>query len=190
MMQWLIDIDKKLFTFLNGSATASWLDAVAPWYRDSQTWIPLYVFLLLFVFINGKFKGVYWLIFIVACAGLTDQVSSQLLKKTVMRLRPCADPSMADTIRLLMPHCSGGYSFTSSHATNHFGAAAFVFITLKKYFQNWAYLFWFWAASISYLQIYVGVHYPLDVLVGALLGAAIGTGMAKLYQNQMKEQVV
>ncbi|TAE69595.1 MAG: phosphatase PAP2 family protein, partial [Bacteroidetes bacterium] len=104
MMQWLIDIDKKLFTFLNGSATASWLDAVAPWYRDSQTWIPLYVFLLLFVFINGKFKGVYWLIFIVACAGLTDQVSSQLLKKTVMRLRPCADPSMADTIRLLMPH--------------------------------------------------------------------------------------
>jgi undecaprenyl-diphosphatase len=77
-------------------------------------------------------------------------------------------------VRLLINNCSGGYSFTSSHATNHFGLALFLFITLQSVFKKWRYLFLFWAATICYGQVYVGVHYPLDVLCGAILGSATG----------------
>lgn len=74
-------------------------------------------------------------------------------------------------------------SFTSSHATNHFGAGVFFFITLKPYLKNGAYLFFVWAALISYAQIYVGVHYPLDIICGALIGSMIGLFTAKLYEK-------
>ena len=84
-------------------------------------------------------------------------------------------------VRLLLDHCSGGYSFTSSHATNHFGFSVYVFVTLRSIFHKWSYLFLFWAASVSYAQVYVGVHYPLDILCGALIGATIGYATSQIF---------
>jgi undecaprenyl-diphosphatase len=78
---------------------------------------------------------------------------------------------------------SGGFSFTSSHATNHFGVATFLFVTLGRFFGSWKYLIFIWAALICYAQVYVGVHYPLDVLFGALLGFAIGHFVCWAYQK-------
>jgi undecaprenyl-diphosphatase len=83
--------------------------------------------------------------------------------------------------RLLLDHCSGGFSFTSSHAANHFGLAMFIVMTLQPLLKNYRYLFLIWAAIISYAQVYVGVHFPLDVFAGAIIGIAVGYLNSKLY---------
>ena len=93
---------------------------------------------------------------------------------------------MHDVVRMIVNHCSGGNSFPSSHATNHFGAAVFFFCTLKPYIKNYGWLFFFWAATISYAQVYVGVHYPTDVIGGAIIGSIVGYLMALIYNKTIK----
>ena len=102
-----------------------------------------------------------------------------------MRLRPCADPEMEFKVRLLLNYCSGGYSFTSSHATNHFGFAMFVTQTLKPYITKYRWILFVWAGTIAYGQVYVGVHYPLDIVVGAFLGCGIGYMVASFYNRRV-----
>ena len=84
-----------------------------------------YLFLIVFVFVNFGKNGWVWLLFAFITVLLTDQLSSSIVKNWVMRPRPCNDPVFSSQVRLLLDHCSGGYSFTSSHATNHFGVATF-----------------------------------------------------------------
>jgi undecaprenyl-diphosphatase len=105
--------------------------------------------------------------------GVSDIVSSRIVKKNIQRIRPCNDSEISGKVKLLV-RCGSGYSFTSSHASNHFAAAIFLFFTYfyKDNKIKWALIAW--AASIGFGQIYVGVHYPFDVLCGAILGSAIG----------------
>jgi undecaprenyl-diphosphatase len=154
-----------------------------PFFRESTFWIPLYLFLIVFVFVNFGKNGWVWLLFAFITVLLTDQFSSSIVKNWVMRPRPCNDPLFSGQVRLLLDHCSGGYSFTSSHATNHFGMATFLCITLGRFFGKWKYLLFIWAALICYAQVYVGVHYPLDVVFGALLGFLIGQFVCWAYQK-------
>ena len=175
--------DQSLFVLVNRIATHPWLDTLMPFFRESTFWIPFYLFLIVFVFVNFGKKGWVWLLFAFITVLLTDQLSSSIIKNWVQRPRPCADPLFSDQVRLLLDHCSGGYSFTSSHATNHFGVATFLFVTLGRFFCNWKYLIFIWAALICYAQVYVGVHYPLDVIFGALLGFAIGHFVYWVYQK-------
>lgn len=179
----LTALDQSCFVWFNQKATNPFFDAVMPLMRESTFWIPLYLFLIIFVFVNFGKKGWVWLLFAVLTVLLTDQISSGLIKKWVQRPRPCFDPNFYSQVRMLLDHCSGGYSFTSSHATNHFGIATFLFTTLGSYFGNWKYLLFIWASLICYAQVYVGVHYPLDVIMGALLGYIIGTIVSKAYQK-------
>jgi undecaprenyl-diphosphatase len=118
---------------------------------------------------------------VVINVALTDQISSSFFKPFFHRLRPCADPTLMHQSRLLLDHCSGGFSFTSSHAANHFGLAMFIVMTLQPLLKNYRYLFLIWAAIISYAQVYVGVHFPLDVFAGAIIGIAVGYLNSKLY---------
>ncbi len=180
---WINDADTWLFLQINSVWTNSFLDSVLPWWRNANTWIPLYLFLILFLAINFKNKAWIWILFAVINIILTDQTSSHLIKTFIQRPRPCADEFLQFHVRLLLDHCSGGYSFTSSHATNHFGFAVFVCITLKDVLKQWKWLFIFWAATISYGQVYVGVHYPLDVIGGAILGSLIGLMVGKIYNK-------
>jgi undecaprenyl-diphosphatase len=179
----LTALDQSCFVWFNQKATNPFFDAVMPLMRESTFWIPLYLFLIIFVFVNFGKKGWVWLLFAALTVLLTDQISSGLIKKCVQRPRPCFDPNFYSQVRMLLDHCSGGYSFTSSHATNHFGIATFLFTTLGSYFGNWKYLLFIWASLICYAQVYVGVHYPLDVIMGALLGYIIGTIVSKAYQK-------
>jgi undecaprenyl-diphosphatase len=179
----LQSIDQSLFVYINRVATHPILDTLMPFFRESTFWIPFYLFLIVFVFVNFGKKGWVWLLFAFITVLLTDQLSSSIIKNWVQRPRPCADPLFSDQVRLLLDHCSGGYSFTSSHATNHFGVATFLFVTLGRLFGNWKYLIFIWAALICYAQVYVGVHYPLDVIFGALLGFAIGHFVYWVYQK-------
>jgi membrane-associated phospholipid phosphatase len=177
--------DKRLFIKLNSGWTNPFFDTVLPYFRDSVFWAPLYLFVLAFITLNYGKKGWWWSIAFLCTIAIADMVSSRVFKEGFERLRPCNDPFFFDHVRLLLKHCAGGYSFTSSHAANHFGMATFVSITLYSTFKRWIYLTFLWAFFIAYAQIYVGVHYPLDVLGGGILGVLAGLLTATVYINKV-----
>jgi membrane-associated phospholipid phosphatase len=147
-----------------------YFDAILPWLRESALWLPLYFFFLSFVIINYGKKGVFWLLFFIATVSLSDQLSSNFLKNFIGRVRPCNDPFMLQFIDLRIERCPSSFSFTSSHATNHFAIAMFVHQTLKKVLDNKTRWMFLWAFVICYSQMYIGVHYPIDILGGMLVG--------------------
>lgn len=178
-------VDAWLITHINQDWSTPFLDTVLPFMRETMTWIPLYLFLLLFVTTNFGIKGWWWVMGVVLAAALSDLISSQLIKQTIMRVRPCQDEVLGPQLRFFINYCPHSSSFTSSHATNHFAQATFFFMTLRPVIGKWANLFFVWAFIIAYTQVYVGVHYPFDVFCGALLGIGIGFLLSKLFQKRI-----
>ncbi len=179
----LIAKDHALFSNINGKWSNPFFDGLMPWVRHSNNWIPLYVVLLSFLIYKWGKNSWKWLVLVGVNVTLTDQISSHLFKPFFHRLRPCADPELMQQTRLLLDHCSGGFSFTSSHAANHFGIAVFLVVTLQPLLKNYRYLFLIWAAIIAYAQVYVGVHFPLDIFVGAIIGIIVGYFNGKLFHK-------
>lgn len=175
--------DRSLFLVLNTKLASPMLDAVLPFLRDSVFWAPLYLFIVAFVGLNFGKKGLWWAFFFVATVALADLLGTYALKETIQRLRPCNQEGLKDSLRLLLKGCPGGYSFVSNHAANHFGLATFSVLTFRPLLGRWVYTAYLWALLISFAQIYVGVHYPLDIAGGALLGTASGYLMARIYQH-------
>ena len=118
----------------------------------------------------GK-KGFSVLLFLGLTVAGSDLTSSFLIKESVERIRPCNDNGFKKNVFLRAP-CGSGYSFTSSHAANHFAVATFLILVFGQRLKKWRFLLLFWAISIGFAQIYVGVHYPLDVLCGFAFGAS------------------
>lgn len=177
--------DQWLFLKINNSWTNNFLDSVFPWWREANAWIPLYFFVFFFAVINFGWRIWPWIVFFLLTVTLTDQISSSILKDWINRPRPCNDDVLMYQVRLLLNRCPASGSFTSSHATNHFGLACYIFYTMLPYFKKWGYLFFFWAATISYGQVYVGVHYPLDIIGGAILGSSIGSITASTFNRRI-----
>ena len=175
--------DQWLFIQINNHQSNSFFDSVLPYLRIAYFWTPLYLFLLVFIPTNFKSRGWWWCVFFLCTVSLCDMTSSQLVKVAFERWRPCADPNFFQYVRLLVDRCSGTYSFTSSHAANHFGMATFIFLTLRPVIGKWTWLAFLWAAIIGYAQVYVGVHYPFDVLAGGLLGCGLGYAVAVFFNN-------
>lgn len=174
-MDKLLEIDQQLFLLINRDFANSFFDFILPAFRNPFFWSPFYLFIVVFLILNFKKKGLIILGFLLLTFFLSDQISSHLIKPLVERLRPCNEPSFSNYVRLLVP-CGSGFSFTSSHATNHF-AIAFYLIILGFQFKRWLFpVLFFWAFFISIAQVYVGVHYPFDILCGAILGSTIGIG--------------
>ncbi len=167
--------DKALFTKINSGWTNGALDILMPFLRNGAYWAPLYLFLSVFVLLNFKVKGLWWIVFFISTIALTDMAGNYIFKHNFYRLRPCADPDFYTQVRLLLSHCGSGYSFISNHAANHFGMGALFFISFRPVIGKWAWIGLVWAASIAYAQVYVGVHYPLDVIGGAALGLCFGS---------------
>jgi undecaprenyl-diphosphatase len=170
----LVDWDHSLFYKINGEWTNGLFDAVMPFLRDPYHWTPLYIFLIVFMIINFKTRGLWWIAFFLVTVALTDMTGT-FIKGAVERYRPCADASMADQVRLLLNSCGGRYSFISNHAANHFGMAVFFYFTFRHISKPAGVIMLFWAALVSYSQVYVGVHFPLDVICGGLLGFTFGS---------------
>ncbi len=183
MLKKIIEIDKYLFLKINRDAQNVFFDAIMPFCRTPIFWVPLYLFIVLFVFFNFKKQGWAWGLAAIVTAAITDLVSSHIIKPLVARPRPCMDIDFSNSVRLLASYCGGNGSFTSSHAANHFGLAMFFFITLRQFFPKTVYLFFLWAAVISFAQVYVGVHYPTDIAAGAMLGLFIGWVVAKYFNS-------
>ncbi len=185
LLQTILEWDSWLFLKINTILTHPLLDKIFPLWRDSELWVPFYLFLIVLAIVNFGKKAWSWILFAIINVALTDQASSSLIKNWFARIRPCNEELLVGKMRLLLEHCSGGFSFTSSHATNHFGFAMFVFLTTRHLFGKWGKWLFVWAATISYGQVYVGVHYPIDIVFGALLGSGIGALTAGYYNRKI-----
>jgi len=184
LFQKLLHQDYALMLKINRDWTIPAFDNVALFIREPSFWIPLYVFLILFIILNFGKKGVYCILTLILLVIVSDLISSQMIKPLLFRPRPCRDDVMAMQIRFLAKTCGLNGSFTSSHATNHFAIAMFIYQMLKKTSPYWAVGF-LWAGLISYAQVYVGVHYPLDIIGGALLGNILGYIFSRIFNNQI-----
>jgi membrane-associated phospholipid phosphatase len=178
----LLQFDDRLFHFINSGLSNPFFDAVMPVLRNKYTWMPLYMFLLSFLLINFKKKGLFIVLALALIIGAADSTSSHVIKKSVKRLRPCKVIEKPADLHLLVP-CGSGYSFPSSHAANHFAIAVFLGLVFGKIFRwvRWPLLLW--AAGISLAQVYVGLHFPLDVTAGALLGSLLGWGGYRCFKR-------
>ena len=177
--------DYKLFSRMNGQWHNSFFDTFFPFIREPTLWVPFYFFLVVFVTINFKTRGWFWVLFFLFNVMLSDYVSSTLIKDNFIRLRPCHDPFLIGHIRFLVTYCPESSSFTSSHAANHFAAAMFIFTTFRKVFSPWWALIFLWSFAISYAQVYVGVHFPFDIFCGAIVGIILGFIPAWLFNNKI-----
>lgn len=179
ILQPLLENDRALMLKINRAWTISLLDGFALFMRNAKMHIPLYLFFIYLSFRRFHKKAWYWLLAAALLIGFADLISSHLIKPFFDRPRPCRDPFFSGQVRLLASYCGANGSFTSSHAVNHFALAAFTVHTLgnNNAWFRWLYL---WAAIIAYSQVYVGVHYPTDVLAGSLLGIVLGWFAARL----------
>ena len=177
IQQW----DLAILKLVNHSWQNRLFDEVLPIFRISETWLPLYLFMLVLVIVNFRKNVLQWFLTAALVPAITDGISSHIIKETFYRVRPCRNPDLASWLHvpqgIYLPMSS---SFTSSHATNHFGIAVFFIITLRPFLGKWVYLLLLWAALICYTQLYVGVHYPSDILAGACIGSMLGWGIARL----------
>lgn len=171
MIETLKKWDEDLFLWLN-SFHMDWLDPIMFQISETLTWVPLYAYLIYRIFKQDR-ANAWWVLGGVALTILAaDQFTSGFLKPLMERLRPCHDPRWEGIVHYY-ERCGGLYGFVSSHAANTFGMAVFLNRKLKGKVKNlrWLYLY---AIVVSYSRIYLGVHYPFDIVLGASLGAIFG----------------
>jgi undecaprenyl-diphosphatase len=170
-------LDQQLFFFLN-SLNSPFFDKVMYAISGKIIWVPLYLAILVYIGIKYKRRFLIIVLFIIIAATLADQ-TSVLIKNLVQRLRPCHEPSFEGLVHMVNGECGGRFSFVSSHATNSFNVALVSLMFIKKRWFTVSIIIW--AAVIGYSRIYLGVHYPGDVLCGSMLGALIGWSIYRLY---------
>ena len=182
LWEWLLHLDTILFSFIHTEAVIPGLDWFMKSLRNAFTWVPLYAFVVYWVFRYGKNYAWPFILLTIVTFAITDFTSAGILKPLLSRTRPCYEPELQPIIRGLVG-CGGQYSFPSSHASNHFGLAAFWFWSIYLIRgRKWHWL-WLWAFAIGYAQVYVGKHYPLDIIAGGIFGFFIGTLCAKIFER-------
>ena len=166
----IIQYDKELLVFLNGLGNENW-DSFWLIITNQLSWIPLYLLFFFLIFkLFGWKKGVVILVLTAAMVAFSDQLTV-FIKNYTERLRPNRDPAINDIIRIVKNNKS--FSFVSGHATTSMAVSLFMFLTLKQNYK-YTYFFFIWPLLFAYSRVYLGVHFPLDVSFGALLGVLIG----------------
>lgn len=179
MIEQILQYDTDLFLFLNGLGTETW-DGFWMFYTTKFYWIPLYAVLLYLVYKHQNKKAFLLTILVVALmVAFTDQVTN-LFKDGFARPRPCHQEGVMDVMRLVKSYCGYPYGFVSGHASNSMGVAVFIGLMLRNQYKYLIFVMLFWAAVMAYSRVYIGVHYPLDIVCGMLLGACAGFGFYKL----------
>lgn len=182
----MVELDHKLFLWLN-SLHSPFFDNIMWFLSAKLVWIPLYLFIIYLLW--KKYRGKIWLVLVFAIFAvlMSDQISV-FIKTHVHRLRPCRDESISDLVHLVGSYCGGKFGFVSSHAANTFALASMTAPMLKK--RWYSILIFSWATLVSYSRIYVGVHFPGDVIGGALLGLIIGFSLWFGFRAAYRSKIV
>lgn len=177
MLQTLENWDVKLLIFLNALGTES-TDSFWLFVTKIENWIWLYIlFLFLFIKFYNRKQAVLLVLFTLLTFGISFAVKF-FVKATVKRIRPNNEIDLSELIRVLQ--FPTDYSFFSGHASVSFAVATFMVLSLRKH-SKWTYLFFIWPLLFSYSRIYVGVHYPSDILIGALVGLSLAFILYKVF---------
>lgn len=179
---WFVQTDFAMWYKLHATWRSGILDATMPFVRNQFFWVPLYMFLAVYMPVNYRRQGIFWCVLFILCFAFGDFISAHLVKPFFHRTRPCNDPRLAKALHLIVER-SSGYSFPSSHAANHFALGTFMAATLGGR-NTWViFAALLWATLVAYAQVYVGVHFPMDVIGGGLIGVVIGLLMAVVYRK-------
>jgi len=182
-MDQLIQYDQELFIFLNTLGNTTW-DQFWLIVTHKLSAIPLYAILLFLIYREFGLKGMFITILVVAALITCADQLANAFKHGIQRPRPCRAEGVQDLIRFVAPRC-GRYGFFSGHATNSMALAVFIGLVFRTRFPFLIFGMLFWAAMTAYSRIYVGVHYPLDILCGMIAGALLGWG-AYLIHTKLK----
>lgn len=183
----LISWDEQLFLYLNNLGSPMF-DGFWLFITNKLSWIPLYLILIYFLFSKLGTKG---LLITLALAGImiffTDQISHYYKDILIQRFRPCYNEDVFEQMRLVKDSCGGKYGFFSGHATNHFAIAVLIGLIFKKMGYSFVLVaLIIWASMIAYSRIYIGVHFPLDVFSGSMIGILFGNLFYNLWRMLLK----
>ncbi|RZJ48434.1 MAG: phosphatase PAP2 family protein [Chryseobacterium sp.] len=186
-MEEIILEDKKAFLYLNNLGDTPFDQF---WILISGTfiWIPLYIIFCYFLYKNFKLKSLlYILLFVAIGVTISDQLAS-IFKYGVARSRPCHDPSLQSYMRAVK--CGGQFGFYSAHASNTFFLASYLSFLLKDKLKWFPYVIFVWAVIVAYSRIYLGVHFPIDILVGAFVGILLGAVFSMFAKKVINKQTI
>ncbi|PSR57071.1 phosphatase PAP2 family protein [Adhaeribacter arboris] len=181
MLENLKKLDREWFLAINGYHSPFW-DPFMIAVSDRRFWIPFYALLVAFLIFRFRRQSILMFMIIALSLIAADGISSRIIKPYFARLRPCHDSSLSETINLVAG-CGGKFGFLSSHAANSFGIAMLFAFLLPERYRYFKIFVFVWAALISYSRIYLGVHFPGDVLGGAFLGIVLGWIFGLLFRK-------
>ena len=177
MTEEILKLDSKLFLYLNNLGTPEF-DSFWTSLSKVEANILMYLFLICLFFyvqkIRPKFLNVFYLIFVIALMIIITDQGANLFKDSFQRLRPCYNESIKDSLRLVKENCGGKYGFFSAHASNSFSLAIFFGLLFKNRIRYIILITIVYASLISYSRIYLGVHFPIDIIIGSSFGLCIG----------------
>ena len=182
MIESIQQFDVELFLKIHRGLSNGFFDWLMPLMRNRFFWSPLYLFIVVFCIKQYRKQGYYIIGMILFTFAMGDLIASRVVKPLVSRVRPCNDLSLTNEIIHRVP-CGSGLSFPSAHATNHFAIAVFLICLFYSRWKPILPIGIFWAGIISFAQVYVGVHYPVDVTTGALLGTLIGFICSQIFKK-------
>ena len=188
MIEEILKLDSQLFLFLNNLGSSKF-DAFWIFLSYKESNIFFYLSLLIFYFYKEsktiKLLEVFHSLLFIAIMILIADQTANLFKDSFQRLRPCYNESLIDSVRLVKESCGGKYGFFSAHASNSFSLAVFFGLLFKNRFRYIIYISLLYASLISYSRIYLGVHFPLDILFGGVYGITIGLVVFRIYENKL-----
>ncbi|MCB0281422.1 MAG: phosphatase PAP2 family protein [Calditrichae bacterium] len=181
MLEFLNNIDTQLFLFLNVSIANPFFDVFMPFITNKWTWVPIWLVTIIGLLWKGGKEGKWIVLIAIISVSSADLVGHRLLKKNIKRIRPC---NAIEQVHLTVKR-TGSFSMPSNHAANFFALAT----VFSFFFRRYRFIFFFLAALVAFSRISVGVHYPFDALVGALIGMMLAGLVIKIYLKYLKPKL-